>query len=120
MSEVLLTVLGIAIPSALIAIAVHHWIEPVPWRIAAILLLIVYVFTARGVFTPNMPVPLDEVMRGYPYRGVFGVEKSKNYLTNDTAKQILPWMHVVREQFVRGRAPFILVLCEHGCHPGPG
>jgi len=62
-------------------------------------------FTARGVFTPDMPVPLDEVVRGYPYRGLVGEVRSKNSLTNDTVKQILPWMHVVREQFSQGRAP---------------
>lgn len=105
MSEVLLTVAGIAVPSILITAAARRWLEPVRWRLAAALLLIVFVFTARGVFTTGMPVPLDEVMRGYPYRGIFGVAKSKNYLTNDTVKQILPWMHVVREQFARGRAP---------------
>jgi membrane protein YfhO len=105
MTEVALTILGVAAPAALIVLAVRRWLEPVSWRIAALLLAIVFAFTARGVFTSGMPVPLDEVMRGYPYRGIFGVEKSKNYLTNDTVKQILPWMHVVREQMFRGRAP---------------
>lgn len=105
MIEVLLTVAGIAVPSIVIVAAVRRWIEPLSWRMAGLLLAIVFVFTARGVFTAGMPVPLDEVMRGYPYRGVFGVRQSKNYLTNDTVKQILPWMHVVREQMARGRAP---------------
>jgi len=105
MIEILLTILGIAVPSALIVLAVRRWVEPVPWRIAAILIAIVFIFTARGVFTSGMPVPLDEVMRGYLYRGIFHVTKSKNYLTNDTVKQILPWMQVVREQFAHGRAP---------------
>ncbi|HSP15137.1 MAG TPA: YfhO family protein [Thermoanaerobaculia bacterium] len=105
MIEIALTILGVTVPSALIVLAVRRWFDPVSWPIAALLLAIVFAFTARGVFTSGMPVPLDEVMRGYPYRGIFGVEKSKNYLTNDTVKQILPWMHVVREQFARGRAP---------------
>src|ERR1700730_9636498 len=32
------------------------------------------------------------------------------------------WLLLDRDlaAFVRGRAPFILVLCDHGCHPGPG
>ncbi len=105
MTEIVLTVLGIAVPSALIVIAVRRWIEPVSWRTAALLLAIVYVFIARGVFTTGMPLPLDEVMRGYPYHGFYPVTKSKNYLTNDTVKQILPWMQVVREQLAHGRAP---------------
>ena len=105
MIEALLTIVGITLPSALIVLAVRRWLEPVTWRIAGLLLLIVLVFTARGVFTTGVPLPLDEVMRGYPYRGIYPVDKSKNYLTNDTVKQILPWMHVVREQLARGRAP---------------
>ena len=105
MKEVLLTIAGVAVPSIVIVAAVRRWIEPVSWRMAALLLGIVFAFTARGVFTTGMPVPLDEVMRGYPYRGIFGVERSKNYLTNDTVKQILPWMHVAREQMALGRAP---------------
>lgn len=105
MSEMLLTIAGIAVPSIVVAAAVRRWIEPLSWRMAGLFLAIVFLFLARGVFTSGMPVPLDEVMRGYPYRGVFGVSQSKNYLTNDTAKQILPWMHVVREQMFRGRAP---------------
>lgn len=105
MTEIVLTVLGIAVPSALVVLAVRRWIEPVPWKVAALLLVIVCVFIGRGVFTPDMPVPLDEVMRGYPYHGLYPVTKSKNYLTNDTVKQILPWMQAVREQFARGRAP---------------
>ncbi len=105
MIEIVLTVAGVLVPAALIVLAIRRWFEPVPWRVAALLIAIVFAFTARGVFTSGMPVPLDEVMRGYPYRGIFGVERSKNYLTNDTVKQILPWMHVVREQLARGRAP---------------
>ena len=30
---------------------------------------------------------------------------AQNYLTNDTVKQILPWMHTVREQMFAGHAP---------------
>ncbi|MGZ5475288.1 MAG: hypothetical protein ACXW29_02295, partial [Thermoanaerobaculia bacterium] len=98
MIEALLTIVGITLPSALIVLAVRRWLEPVTWRIAALLLLIVLAFTARGVFTSGVPLPLDEVMRGYPYRGIYPVDKSKNYNANDTVKQILPWMHVVRDQ----------------------
>ena len=105
MTEILLTALGVTLPSLLVFLAVKRWLEPVSWRVGALLIALVFVFTARGVFTSAVPMPLDEVMRGYPYHGLYPVEKSKNYLTNDTVKQILPWMHVVREQLGRGRAP---------------
>ncbi|HKO59436.1 MAG TPA: hypothetical protein VJ276_26445, partial [Thermoanaerobaculia bacterium] len=100
-----MTLLGILLPSLLITLAVRRWLDRVSWRIAGLCLALVLLFTARGVFTSGVPVPLDEIVRGYPYRGVFGDVQSKNYLTNDTVKQILPWMQTVREDFARGRAP---------------
>jgi hypothetical protein len=103
--EALLTLSGVAIPSLLVALAVRRWFERVSWRLCGLVLAISLTFIARGVFTPDLPVPLDEVMRGYPYRGIFHVVHSKNYLTNDTVKQIMPWMQTVREEFARGRAP---------------
>ncbi|HUP60361.1 MAG TPA: YfhO family protein [Thermoanaerobaculia bacterium] len=105
MIECALTLAGIVVPSALVILAVRRWLEPVSWRMAALFLAIVLVFIARGVFTRDMPVPLDEVVRGYPYRGIFGEVKAKNALANDITKQILPWMHVAREEVARGRAP---------------
>jgi hypothetical protein len=100
-----LTLAGIVLPSMLLVIAVRRWLEPVSWRMGALFLGLALVFVARGVFTSGMPVPLDEVVRGYPYRGVFGDVTARNYLTNDTSKQVLPWMKTVRDDFAHGRAP---------------
>jgi hypothetical protein len=105
MNEVLLTVAGVAAPALVITLAVRRWLEPVPWRIVLVCFALTFAFTGRGVFTSGMPVPLDEVVRGYPYKGLFGEVKPKNNLTNDTTKQILPWMQTVREQFSQNRAP---------------
>ena len=105
MTVILLTLAGVVLPALLIAVVVRRWLEPVPWRYIALMLALALAFTARGVFTLDMPVPLDEVVRGYPYRGLFPDVQAKNPLTNDTVKQILPWMHTVREQFSQGRAP---------------
>ncbi|HEV7923102.1 MAG TPA: YfhO family protein [Thermoanaerobaculia bacterium] len=102
---VVLTALGIVVPSLLITLAVRRWLEPISWRIVGLCLVLAFLFVVRGVFTSGVPVPLDEIVRGYPYRGVFGDVQSKNYLTNDTVKQILPWMQTVREDFAHGRAP---------------
>lgn len=66
---VLLTVGGIALPALVIAWAVKRWLDAVSWPVVALMLGLALAFTARGVFTPDMPVPLDEVVRGYPYRG---------------------------------------------------
>ncbi|HEV8436454.1 MAG TPA: hypothetical protein VGR95_23800, partial [Thermoanaerobaculia bacterium] len=105
MTECALTLAGVVLPSLLAALAVRRWLERVPWRIVALLLALAILFIARGVFTRDMPVPLDEVVHGYPYRGVFGPVEAKNNLANDTVKQILPWMQTVREELFRGRAP---------------
>ncbi len=103
--EAFVTFLGIALPSLLIVLAMRHWFEPVPWPVCAFLFALVLITVGRGVFSPNMPVALDEVVRGYPYRGVFGAVTSKNPDTNDTVKQMLPWMQVVREELEHRRAP---------------
>lgn len=105
MIECALTLAGVVLPSLLVAVAVRRWFERVSWRMVFLLLALSLLFIARGVFTRNMPVPLDEVVRGYPYRGLFGEVQAKNDLTNDTVKQILPWMQTAREELFHGRAP---------------
>ena len=103
--EVLVTAAGIALPSLLIAWLVHRWFGPLSWRVAGGFLLLVFAILARSIFTPEMPVVLAEVMRGDPYRGVVGPVISVNPDTNDTVKQMLPWMQVVREELFSLRAP---------------
>src|SRR5688500_17393801 len=101
----LLAALGVIGPALLLVMAVRKWFEPVSWKLTALFLLLALAVVGRGIFTSGVPVPLDEVVRGYPYRGIFGDIQAQNYLTNDTVKQILPWMHTVREQMFAGRAP---------------
>jgi len=105
MIEILLTIAGIVAPSILITLAVRRWYDEVSPGIAALLLLIVLASLNAAVFTRDMPVVLTEVMRGYPYRGLIGPVKSKNPDTNDTVKQMLPWMKVAREELFARRAP---------------
>lgn len=98
-----MTFLGIALPALAIVLALRRWFAPLPWRVATICFALTIAFVP--VFTTRLPVPVDEVMRGYPYRGVLGAVESRNALTNDTVKQILPWMQVAREELFAGRAP---------------
>ena len=85
--------------------AVRRWIAPVPWSIALLLLTLTLVFLHGAVFTSKLPVPVDEVARGYPWRGLFGDVVAANPLTNDTVKLFLPWIQVAREELRHGRAP---------------
>lgn len=62
-------------------------------------------FLHGAVFSSKLPVPVDEVARGYPWRGLFGDVVASNPLTNDTVKLFLPWMQVAREELAHGRAP---------------
>ncbi|HEX2122537.1 MAG TPA: hypothetical protein VHL59_12930, partial [Thermoanaerobaculia bacterium] len=100
-----MTLLGILLPALLLVLAVRRWYAPVPWPMSALMLALTLAFLHGAVFTEKLPVPVDEVMRGYPYRGIAGAVTPRNALTNDTVKQILPWMHVVREQLRGGHLP---------------
>lgn len=100
-----LTLLGIIAPSLVLVAALRRWIAPVPWSIVWLFIALTLAFQHGAVFTSQLPVPVDEVARGYPGRGVFGPVQPRNALTNDTVKLFLPWMHVVREELVAGRFP---------------
>jgi len=97
------TFLGIALPGLLVVLALRRWFGPLPWSVAAAAFALTVAFVPA--FTTDVPVPLDEVLRGYPYRGVTGAMTPRNPLTNDTVKQILPWMQVAREELFHGRLP---------------
>jgi len=100
-----MTLLGIVLPALLLAGAVRRWVTPVEWRYVALFLVLTLAFLHGAVFTSQLPVPVDEVARGYPYRGVMGEVASRNPLTNDTVKLFLPWMEVAREELLHFRAP---------------
>jgi hypothetical protein len=100
-----MVILGILLPSLLLAYAVRRWVAPVQWRFIALFLALTFVFLHGAVFTSRLPVPVDEVARGYPYKGVVGAVTPRNALTNDTAKLFLPWMEVAREELFALRAP---------------
>lgn len=100
-----MTFLGIALPSLLLAFAVRRWVAPVPWRLIVLFLALTFAFLHGAVFTSKLPVPVDEVARGYPYRAVTGEVTPRNPLTNDTVKLFLPWMEVAREELFHFRAP---------------
>jgi hypothetical protein len=74
-------------------------------RIVVLFVVLTLVFLHGAVFTSKLPVPVDEVARGYPYRAVTGEVTPRNPLTNDTAKLFLPWMDVAREELLHFRAP---------------
>lgn len=105
MATAALTILGIVLPAAALTWSVRRFYATVPLGIVAFLLFLTFVFIGPTLVTSDMPVPLDEVMRGYPYHGVVGEVHPINPLTNDTVKQILPWMDAVRREFRHGRAP---------------
>ncbi len=100
-----MTFLGIALPSLLLVLALRRWLTPVPWRVAALFFALTLVFLHGAVFTSKLPVPVDEVAQGYPWRGVVGPVTPRNPLTNDTVKLFLPWMQVAREELFHLRAP---------------
>jgi hypothetical protein len=99
------TFLGIVAPALLLVLAVRRWIAGVSCKFALLFLLLTLVFLHGAVFTSKLPVPVDEVARGYPWRGLFGDVVARNASTNDTVKLFLPWMQAAREQLLHFRAP---------------
>jgi hypothetical protein len=100
-----MVILGIALPSLLLALAVRRWIAPVSWWLIALFLALTFAFLHGALLPSKLPVPVDEVARGFPYRGVVGPITPRNALTNDTVKLFLPWMEVAREELFHLRAP---------------
>lgn len=103
--NVALTLTGIIVPSLLLAVALRRWITPLPWRVTAIALGLTLAFLHGAAFSNRLPVPVDEVARGYPGRGILGEVVAKNPSTNDTVKLFLPWMQVSREELSHARLP---------------
>jgi hypothetical membrane protein len=101
--EKLALLVGTVVPALLVVAATRRWLEPIRWSSAALLFLLACSFVAPALLTSGLPVPVDEVARGYPYKGVFGDVAPRNALTNDTVKLFLPWMKVAREELFAGR-----------------
>ena len=100
-----LALAGIAIPSLVLLLVLRRLEISIEPRIAAQFLAISIAFVGPGLLPDRITVPVDEVARGYPYRGVVGEVTPKNPLTNDTTRLFLPWHQVVREEFAAGRLP---------------
>jgi hypothetical protein len=96
------TFLGIVVPALLLGAFLRR---EVPWKMTLLFIALTLVFLHGAVFSSKLPVPVDEVARGYPWRGVFGDVVARNPSTNDTVKLFLPWMQVAREQLFHFRAP---------------
>ena len=57
MTEILLTLLGILLPSALMYMVLNRWFVPVPPKIAVAILALVFLFLHGAVFTSSIPLP---------------------------------------------------------------
>jgi hypothetical protein len=96
------TFLGIVVPALVLGALLRR---DVPWKITLLFIALTLIFLHGAVFSSRLPVPVDEVARGYPWRGLFGDVVARNPSTNDTVKLFLPWMQVAREQLFHFRAP---------------
>ena len=64
-----MTLLGIVLPAMLAVYALRRFFDiAVPARNAGLFLLLTLAFLHGAVFTGKLPVPVDEVARGYPWR----------------------------------------------------
>lgn len=96
----------VAIVAGSMAIAwLARRLEVVRWMTVGALLGMTLLAMAPTLLSGDIPVPLDEVARGYPWRGPSGIDDARNPVANDTARQMLPWMEAVRMELFSGRAP---------------
>jgi len=105
MFDIILGLIGILAPAGLLVAAIRRWLDPMPWRVAGLMLALTLLFLGRVVFTAQSPLPLDAAAKGYPIRGVVGDIEVANSNTSETARQVLPWFAAVKDAFQAGRAP---------------
>jgi hypothetical protein len=105
MTSTALAIIAASLPAGAIIWAVRRYLAPLPTRIIIVSIVVSLTLVANGFVPGRLPLPVDEVARGYPFRGLFHVERAANSLTNDTVYQMLPWMAAVREQLFSGHAP---------------
>jgi len=105
MLDIVLGLIGIFVPAGLLVVVVRRWLDPLPWRVASLLMVLTLVFLGRVVVTAQSPLPLDAAAKGYPIRGVTGDVPVANANTSETARQILPWLAAVKNAYRAGRAP---------------
>lgn len=103
--EISLGLIGILAPSFLLVVVTRRWLDEMPWRVAALLMVLTLCFIGRVVVTTESPLPLDSAARSYPFRGVVGEVTAANSNTSETAHQILPWTAAVKTAFRAGKAP---------------
>ncbi len=105
MFDIILGLIGIIAPAGLLVAAIRRWLDPMPWRVAGLMLALTLLFLGRVVFTAQSPLPLDAAAKGYPIRGVVGEVEVANSNTSETARQVLPWTAAVKSAIRAGRAP---------------
>jgi hypothetical protein len=105
MTSTALAIIAAALPASAIIWAVRRYLAPLPTRIVIASVVVSFALVANGFVPGRLPLPVDEVARGYPFKGLFHVERAANSLTNDTVYQMLPWMAAAREQLFSGHAP---------------
>lgn len=66
--EGLVGLLGIVVPALVMAAVVHRWVERTDWKTISFSLGLALVALGPSVYQEVLPVPVDEVARGYPRR----------------------------------------------------
>lgn len=89
---------------AAVAIARRSSALRIPWRIAVLFYVLVLIFFLQPLTQRVVNVPVDFVALLNPWNHVMRVEAS-NREANDVVLQMVPWAHVVREQWASLRLP---------------
>lgn len=75
----------------------RRWGSTFPWRIAALLYVLVLIFLWGPLTGPYVNIPVDIVQQLPPWSASIRYHKAANFELNDIVMQIVPWAHQVRE-----------------------
>jgi len=103
-SALLPAALVLACGAALVAV-LRRWYDAVPWRIAAVFALLLFVLLWPVLAGGKVLLPLGNLVGFPPWRGMAAPEPPTHAIQGDLVHQITPWQAEVRRALADGRWP---------------
>jgi hypothetical protein len=98
-----MTVALFVLAAAVIVGVWNRFFDRVPWRVAALLWVIVAGYQAQTLFTSKVDLPGALAYRVYPWRALHQAAPNAN--TGIVFTQLAPWTRVARDSLLRGELP---------------
>lgn len=85
--------------------ALRRWLDPVPWRVAAVFSAVLLILFGPVLFGGKVLLPLDGLRGEVPFRSLPPAEPHGNFLQGDLIQLVTPSLAAVREAWAQGRWP---------------